>query len=183
MKKLILMAVAATLTLNLVACTGETSSAKNPTPDVSQSQNQETASMQTYMGQVSRKVGNDITLSLGKLILENDGGESQSMMIDENGNQVPVEGDFGSDTADVTIMIPAPDDHDAEGNQNTGSSGEIEKLPIEFTGEVREFTIPAGVKIMNTVGKEVTLDAVSKGSLVQLIVNESTGVVESLMVW
>lgn len=32
------------------------------------------------------------------------------------------------------------------------------------------------------MGKEVSFDNVTKGSLVQLIVNETTGVVESLMV-
>lgn len=185
MKKLILMAVAATLTLNLVACAGGTKNQVNPTPDTSQSQDKdkETVSIQAYMGQVKGKVGNDLTVSLGKLIIENGGGDSQAMMIDENGNQVPVEGDFDMDSASATIMIPMPDDAGAEDGEQTTGAGEIEKLPIEFTGEVREFTIPAGVKILNGVGKEVTLDAVTKGSLVQLIINESTGVVESLMVF
>lgn len=185
MKKIILMAVAATLALSLVACSRETNNAKdsNPTPDSSQSTSQETASIKTYMGEISGKVGNDITLSIGKLILENDGGEGQTMMVDENGNQVPVDGDMGDDAGGQTIMIPMPDDAGAEDDGNAAGGGKIEKPPIEFTGEVRNFTIPAGAKIFNVAGKETTLESIKKGSLVQLVVNDSTGAVESLMVW
>lgn len=183
MKKIILM-VATTLTLSLVACSGKTDSVKgpSPTPMTSQPENQENAKILTYLGEVSGKVGNDITLSIGKLILENEGGDSQSYMVDENGNQVPVEGDMGDNAGGETIMIPMPEDTGVDEGDSEGG-GEIEKLPIEFTGEVREFSIPAGAKIVNAAGKETTLDSIKKGSLVQLIWNETSGVVESVMVW
>ena len=77
-------------------------------------------------------------------------------------------------------MVPVPDDATDGGAE--GSMGDAEQLPIAFTREGREYTIPAGAKITNAMGKEVSLDNVTKGSLVQLIVNESTGVVEHLMV-
>jgi len=102
-------------------------------------------------------------------------------MIDENGNQIPVEGDLGAETSSLTVMIPMTEDPD-ETEASTGESV-IEKLPIEFTGEVRDFTIPAGAKIVTGTGEEVSLDSISKGSLIQLIVNETTGIVESVMVW
>ena len=79
-------------------------------------------------------------------------------------------------------MIPAPDDAAGGGTEGSTEDAPAEQLPIEFTGEVREFTIPAGAKITNAMGKEVSFDNVTKGSLVQLIVNETTGVVEHLMV-
>lgn len=47
---------------------------------------------------------------------------------------------------------------------------------------MREFTVPAGAKITNAMGKEVSFDNVTKGSLVQVIINETTSVVERLMV-
>ena len=55
------------------------------------------------------------------------------------------------------------------------------KLPHNFY-RGRAITIPAGAKITNAMGKEVSFDNVTKGSLVQLIVNETTGVVQQLMV-
>lgn len=79
-------------------------------------------------------------------------------------------------------MVPMPDDASGSGEEGSTGDAPAEQLPIEFTGEVREFTIPAGAKITNAIGKEVSFDNVTKGSLVQLIVNETTGVVESLMV-
>ena len=74
-----------------------------------------------------------------------------------------------------------PDDAAGSASGDT-TTAPAEQLPIEFTGEVREFTVPAGAKITNTMGKEVSFDQVTKGSLVQLIVNETTGMVERLMV-
>lgn len=185
MKKVILLLVAGTLALSLVACTGETNNVKdlNSTPDLSQSEKQETASIKTYMGQISGKLGNEITLSIGKLILENDSGDNQTMMIDENGNQIPVEGGFGGDADGDIVMIPMPDDSGDEADGNAAGGGEIEKLPIEFTGEIKEFIIPAGANIVNVLGRETTLDSIKVGSLVQIIINETSGVVESIMVW
>ena len=175
MKKMIMMLITVTLALSLTACNDKVegeSTAETPVQV-------EAASIKAVMGQVSGKVGNDITLSLGNLIIENEEGAGQAMMIDENGNQVPVEGDLGGETGGLTVMIPMP----SEGGSSSEASGEIEKLPIEFTGEVRDYTIPAGAKILNAAGKEVSMDSITKGSLVQLIINETSGVVETVMVW
>jgi len=190
MKKMILMMVTATMVLSLTACAGKTENTKNaqgineaiPTTEISQSENQEVTKIQTYMGEVKDKVGNNITLSLGNFILENDGEAGQAMMVDENGNQVPVDGDLGDGGDGQVIMIPMPEDSDEEGDANASGDSEIEKLPIEFTGEVKDFVIPAGAKIVNAMGNEITLDSIAKGSLIQLIVNESSGVVETIMV-
>lgn len=175
MKKMIMMLITVTLALSLSAC-NERVESKSPAENSLQD---ETASIKAVMGQVSGKVGNDITLSLGNLIIENEVGAGQTMMVDENGNKVPVDGDLGDAAGGLTLMIPMPGD----GDSKSEAIGEIEKLPIEFTGEVREYTIPAGAKILNAAGKEVTMDSITKGSLVQLIINETSGVVETVMVW
>lgn len=188
MKKLIVTAVALTMTLALAACSGEQTKVPEETGSSAPAQNENssasaenTATIQSYMGQVSNKVGNDITVSLGELVLDDSDGSGESYYVDENGEMHPM--DNSADTGsggELTIMVPVPDDAAAEGAED--NIGEAEQLPIAFTGEVREFTIPAGAKITNAMGKEVSLDNVTKGSLVQLIVNESTGVVEHLMV-
>lgn len=182
MKKLILMAAIATLSLNLVACSGDSSNVSNDintSTESSKSQDEEATSIKTFVGQISDKIGNDITVSLGNLVLDNNEGTNETVIYDGNGDPKPYDGD-GSEPDGEMIMIPAPED---ESSNDSTSTAPIEKLPIEFTGEVRSFTVPAGAKILNSLGKEVNFDAVKKGSLVQMVVNESTGAIESLMVW
>lgn len=191
MKKLIVIMLALTLTCALAACSegqtkvpdGTGDSASVQTEDASAS-TEEAAMIQSYMGQVSDKVGNEITVSLGEIVLDSSESSGEAVYVDENGNQeVRPKDDDAFDGQDVaTVIVPMPDD--AAGDAAAGETGNApaEKLPIEFTGEVREFTIPAGAKITNALGKEVSFDNVTKGSLVQLIVNETTGVVERVMV-
>lgn len=189
MKKLIVTALALTLTFTLAACSGGQTKAPDGAGSSAPTQTEhssgsagDAATIQSYMGQVSEKVGNDITVSLGEIVLDSGDGSGETYYVDKNGETRPADGNDVGTGDGATVMIPMPDD--AAGDRTKGSTGDApaEQLPIEFTGEVREFTIPAGAKITNATGKEVSFDNVTKGSLVQLIVNESTGVVECLMV-
>ena len=123
-------------------------------------------------------MGNDITVSLGEIVLDSGGGSGETYYVDENGETHVMDGGDRGAAGDVMIMVPAPDDVAGDGTEGSTGDAPAEKLPIEFTGEVRDFTIPAGAKITNAMGKEVSFDNVTKGSLVQLILNETTGVVE-----
>lgn len=189
MKKLIVTVVTLALVFALAACSGE--QVKSPdgagASAPSQSENssgsaENTAAIQSYMGQVSDKVGNDITVSLGEMVLDSGDSSGETYYVDENGETRPADGNDVGAGEGATIMVPMPDDAAGDGTESSTGDAPAEQLPIEFTGEVREFTIPAGAKITNAMGKEVSFDHVTKGSLVQLIVNETTGVVESLMV-
>lgn len=193
MKKLIVTALAFTLTFALAACSGGQTKAPDgagssaPTQAENSSgsaEDRDVAAIQSYMGQVSDKVGNDITVSLGEIVLDSSEGSGEAIYVDENGNPEirPIDEDTFSNENTMTIVVPMPEDAGEGGSEGGAGDTPAEKLPIEFTGEVREFTIPAGAKITNAMGKEVSFDNVTKGSLVQLIVNETTGVVESLMV-
>lgn len=189
MNKLILTVSALTLAFALTACSGSQSSASNAAgssasapSETSSSTAENTAEIQSYMGQVSDKVGNDITVSLGEIVLDSSEDSGEVAYVDENGETHTMDSDDLGAGDGVTIMVPMPEDAAGDGEEGGTGDTPAEQLPIEFTGEVREFTIPAGAKITNSMGKEVSLDNVSKGSLVQLIVNETTGVVETLMV-
>lgn len=185
MKKLIVTAAALTLIFALAGCSGQQAKApETSAPAQTEEPSGETVSIQTYMGQVSDKLGNDITVSLGEIVLDSSEGSGEVAYVDENGNQeIRSKEDDAFDGENVTtIIVPMPEDAAGEGEEGNAGSSPAEQLPIEFTGEVREFTVPAGAKITNAMGKEVSFDNVTKGSLVQLIVNESTGVVEHLMV-
>lgn len=146
MKHLIVTAVALTLIFTLSSCSGGQAKAPNALGSSASTQTESSsgsagdiAAVQSYMGQVSDKVGNDITISLGEIVLDSSEGSDEVAYVDENGNQEIRPRDdnaFGGETT-MTIVVPMPED-------GAGDSAE--------------------------------------GSLVQLIVNETTGVVERLMV-
>ena len=183
MKKRIVTVLALTLTFALVACSGgQTKTPESSVPEQTDTSSGDTAAIQSYMGQVSDKVGNDITVSLGEIVLDSGDGSGESYYVDENGEPRPSDGNDVGAGDGAMIMVPAPDDAAGDGTEGSAGAAPAEQLPIEFTGEVREFIIPAGAKITNAMGKEVSFDNVTKGSLVQLIVNETTGVVQQLMV-
>lgn len=191
MKKLIVAAVALTLAFALAACSGEQAKAPEDSGSSAPVQTEnssgsagDAAKIQSYMGQVSDQVGNDITVSLGEIVLDDSEGSGEVAYVDENGNQEirPRDDDAFAGEDVTTVIVPMPDDAAGDGAEGSTGDAPAQQLPIEFTGEVREFTIPAGAKITNSMGKEISFDHVTKGSLVQLIVNETTGVVENLMV-
>lgn len=126
----------------------------------------------------------DITISLGEIVLDSSEGSDEVAYVDENGNQEirPRDDNAFAGETTMTIVVPIPEDGAGDSAEGSTGNAPAEQLPIEFTGEVLEFTIPAGAKITNAMGNEVSFDNVTKGSLVQLIVNETTGVVERLMV-
>lgn len=190
MKKLMLMTTMVVLALSLAGCGKEASpSTENqsiPKEEKKQSQkessSQSTASEKKFFGQVSDIVGNDITLSLATFVDKGIEGGGETMIIDENGEQrVATDSDKGSEGGEM-VMIPMPEG-EGDDSDSDSKSGAIEKLPIEYTGETKELTIPAGIKITNLLGKEVSLDKLKKGSLVQVTVNESTEIVEKVVVW
>ena len=191
MKKRIVAALALTLTFALAACSGGQGKAPDGAEsfppmqtEPSSGSTENSASIKSYMGQVSDKVGNDIALSLGEIVLDSSEGSDEVAYVDENGNQEirPKDDDAFAGENAMTIVVPMPEDAGEGEAEGSTEDAPAERLPIEFTGEVRDFTIPAGAKITNATGKEVSLDTVAKGSLVQVIVNETTGVVERLMV-
>ncbi|MHC1746797.1 MAG: hypothetical protein AB9856_00235 [Cellulosilyticaceae bacterium] len=178
------------LALSLAGCGAEASSSsktqeipkqeKNQSEKVSNTQSP--ISEKKLFGQVSDIVGNDITLSLATFVDKGDEGGGETMIVDENGQMRPAnESDKPSEGGEM-IMIPMPD---GEGDDSEGDSqaGAIEKLPIEYTGETKELTIPAGAKITNLAGKEISFDKIKKGTLLQVTVDESNDIVQKVVVW
>lgn len=66
--------------------------------------------IQSYMGQVSDKVGNEITVSLGEIVLDSSESSGEAVYVDENGNQeVRPKDDDAFDGQDVaTVIVPMP---------------------------------------------------------------------------
>lgn len=186
--------------LSFSACAADVDQAASVKPDTTntikaqttEGTQQETSKIKIFVGSVSNKIGNDLTVSLGEFVMDKGSGDQQVMRVDENGVQTLVDGASTENEGGVVFMMPMPDgDAASEGSAGgsgdpsggeSASNGPIDKMPIEFTGEVKDFTIPAGASIVNAMGQEITLDQIVQGSIVQLIVDEATGVVERILV-
>ncbi len=83
---------------------------------------------------------------------------------------------FSADNSDiaagesVTFSISGED-----GGITTFGGDGGEKMELEYTGESKSVIIPAGVDIVNLIGGEATLDAIKKGSVLMLTVDDSSG--------
>ena len=118
MKKLCMTAAVLSLIFALTACSGgqktpaETGSSAPAQTDDSAASAGEAATIHSYMGQVSDKVGNDITVSLGEIVLDSGEGSDEVAYVDENGNQEirPRDDEAFVGEGSTTTIVPMPED-------------------------------------------------------------------------
>lgn len=151
---------------------------------------------ETYFGKVKSIVGNEIEIELAKPPFEapeggGEGGEgsggafvehSVTIHKDDEGIAEVRDGDTGAqiDAAGAVFAVDGGD-----GNvQYFGGVGEGEKMELEYTGETKSFTVPAGADIVSMIGGEAKLDAIKKGSVVMVTApkDEANGTVSSIMI-
>lgn len=140
---------------------------------------------ETFFGKVKSIVGNEAELELAKPPFDintegTDGGAGgaasassgqQSIVIDDGGS-VQKADEAGADPGDSSVAVYGS----TEDGQVFSIGGEDgEKMELEYTGESKNILIPAGVEIINLTGGEATLDAVKKGSVLMVTVDESSG--------
>lgn len=94
-------------------------------------------------GKITEITGNEIKVAIAKKTAEGENGEEdlKSNAITPNENDVPMIG---------------------------GESIEDPMDNLEFTGETKIFTIPAGVKITN-MGQEINLSSLKKGDIISVV--------------
>lgn len=94
-------------------------------------------------GKITEITGNEIKVAIAKKPAENENGKDdlKGDVITPNENDMPMIGGEG---------IEDPMDN------------------LEFTGETKTFTIPAGVKITN-MGQEINLSSLKKGDIISVV--------------
>lgn len=97
----------------------------------------------TTYGKITEITGNEIKVAIAEKPAEDESGEEnlKSNAITPNENDVPMIG---------------------------GESIEDPMDNLEFTGETKTFTIPAGVKITN-MGQEINLSSLKKGDIISVM--------------
>ena len=156
----------------------------------------------SYVGKVSDIIGNQVTIKLidGDFELTDEMknalgivelSEEQMKQLDSGETiQLPNGGVMGSATAngnignsdkeedDAAISIEDLEEEGIDVEEHIRSKNEALFNQIEFNGEGKDFTIPAGVPIHNgTTGKSGKLSDIKKGSVVDFVVDEKTNTV------
>lgn len=115
----------------------------------------------TWYGKVSEVAGNELTLELAK-----QPGEEE-----QQSSSAPA-GD--GETMQAAMMSPAL----PAGQADAGGAEQREEL--EMTGESKEFTVPGGLTIYDTAGRERQLSDIEKGAVLTIFTDEN-GAIQDLL--
>lgn len=165
--------------------------ASDASPEASDDENATNASVQTVYGKITQVVGNNISLSLGNLPQDgfvkgdNDTVEQTITMEDAIARGLDVDENPANDLpAGSQIFMVAPSEGESDGADESGSqaASNVPQMELEYTGEVLDYTIPAGISILNIFGEEVTMNELTKGAIVALTVDSTTQAVTGIQV-
>lgn len=167
MKKLILAIVGVLMIVSLSACSQGKKEKKTTIPQI------------VYVGTIQSVEGNEIELALAKVpeeLKQKAAGEGEN----NNGNSGD-QGDSGGGESYVGGIDDLPDGKDnletapdeVEGNQQTLAA------TLEYTGENKTFTIPAGVKLVDITGGSVNVSDLNKMNVLMIIINEKDNTIVS----
>lgn len=190
MKKFLIVSLAALLLLSLTACgapnTPQASGAANAEQSAPAAPSDGTADAPqpsaTLFGKVKSLVGNELTLDLAKQpeseAVEGEDGASyagsitapaQSITITEEESAGNAGGGEAGGKDDVKLGYAAAD---GSGNVTMVDPENMPKLELEYTGETKDLTIPAGSQIFNMMGKEVKMADLKEGNVLMIMQND-----------
>lgn len=187
MKKITMIALTMALSLSLAACSNSASSQsavpESQTPAGSSASGMDAEETTTlYYGKISGMVGNQMTLAVANAPDFGDlEGETYDGPVIADSEDAEKYGLPGEDY-DGPLAQMLPDDTAADVIYDEDTIAE-QQLELEYTGEEKDFTIPAGASVLNYMGQPSTSDALRKGLIVQLEVNKDTGIVTSVFIW
>lgn len=165
MKKILAITLSILMVFSMTACGKNKGDA--PSNDNSSGNSNEINSQdyEAYYGKISSVAGNEIEVSLAKDQFDNGGEDAPSP--DEPGGEEA--GMMTSSSAAAAV----------NGEEQGGAE---ERVEMEFTGETKSFTIPAGAEIFQGAGQGGQLSSLKKGSIVIVYVNKESGVVGNVTI-
>lgn len=205
MKKILIAVLSTILFLSLAACSAPAAPEASGIPsessapaegEASPSEGADGTDAQTVTplyGKVKSLVGNSLTLDLAK---QPEGGDASTVIPE---GAVP---DTGEHEASVgsskSVTVTGGDEEggsegeggeahigyfseDANGNVVQVNPEDMPKLELEYTGETKDLTIPAGLKIYDSIGKEIKMSDLKEGNVLMVMQGED-GSIESIIV-
>ena len=127
--------------------------------------NNEMNNEEVFFGKISAIMGNEFEVSIA-----NDPFEGVEETVGETDDE---------EGAQASMSTPASDGVAPEGEDY----GAEDRIELEYTGETKTFTIPAGVEICKSNGEEVKLPSVKKGEVISIKINKKTGAVSRVIIW
>lgn len=200
MKKILMVTLAALLLLSLAACAAPATpddasaapseAADAPSEGASASADgsvDEPQPAETLFGKVKSLVGNELTLDLAKQpegsgapgeggsyedSIQSEGGvavQAPSISVTEKADAGDAAGGEAGGDGDVKVGYHAVD---GSGNVTIVNPDNMPKIDLEYTGETKELTIPAGLQIFDMMGKEVKMADLKEGNVLMIMQNE-----------
>ena len=120
-----------------------------------------------YYGKVSSVAGNEIEVSIAKDPYENLEGQGS-----QNKDEM-ADGSMSMTTSSEAALT--------DGN-NEDQGGAKERIEMEYTGETKSFTIPAGAEIIEGLGQQGKISSLKKGSVIMILANKESGVVSNVTI-
>ena len=197
MKKILIAVLSTILFLSLAACSAPAAPEASSVPSESSAPAEGEASpsegadgtgvkaVTPLYGKVKSLVGNNLTLDLAK---QPEGGDASTVIPE---GAVP---DTGEHEASVgsskSVTVTGGDEEggsegegegeansiffseDANGNVVQVNPEDMPKLELEYTGETKDLTIPAGLKIYDSIGKEIKMSELKEGNGLMVMQSE-----------
>ncbi|WP_066649142.1 hypothetical protein [Christensenella timonensis] len=206
MKNFLMVTFAALLLFSLAACSAPAApeaSPISPQGDAPAGGGQtppdgaETKNIEMLYGKVKSLVGNTVALDLAK----QPGGGDTSVIpegAEPDTGGVPADGyDIAIDSSKSAAVTGGDEESGSDGEGGGISSSyfaedengnmiqlhpeDTPKLELEYTGETTELTIPAGLKIYDSIGKELKMSDLKEGNVLMVMQN-GDGSIESITV-
>lgn len=164
MKKFLSITLSILMTFFITGCGSKQKEAPiNNDPENSNITNME--DYELYYGKISSVAGNEIEVSIAKDPYENlEGQDSQN----------------NDDMTDGSMAMTMSGEATLDDGSNQG--GAEERIEMEYTGETKSFTIPAGAKITEGLGQEGKISSLKKGSVIMILANKESGVVADVTI-
>lgn len=204
MKKILIAVLSAILFLSLAACSAPAAPEASGIPsessapaegEASPSEGADGKDAQTVTplyGKVKSLVGNSLTLDLAK---QPEGGDASTVIPE---GAVPDTGEYEASVgSSKSVTVTGGDEEggnegegeansiffaeDANGNVVQVNPEDMPKLELEYTGETKDLTIPAGLKIYDSIGKEIKMSDLKEGNVLMVMQGED-GSIESIIV-
>lgn len=191
MKKVIMIVLSALMLLSLAACSAPTASSADADASGGADSSGTAAAGQELFGKVKSLVGNELKLDLAKTP---DQGTIDSLT--GGGGGEGAQGGVSISRSDSATVEGGEDEPADEGgdvqvfafNENTGesqviySSGEKQKMELEYTGESKDLSIPAGLPIKDMFGNELKPAELKEGNVLMVTLGDDGKPVSILVI-
>lgn len=191
MKKVIMIVLSALMLLSLAACSAPAAPSADADASGGADSSGTAAAGQELFGKVKSLVGNELKLDLAKTpdqgtidSLTGGGGEGgQAGVSISRSDSATVEGEEGEaggeGGGDAQVFAF---NEDTGESQVIYSSGEKQKMELEYTGESKDLSIPAGLPIEDMFGNELKPAELKEGNVLMVTLGDDGKPVSILVI-